>query len=207
MSFIQNPVQIVTKRIIFPVNNTIDYPMVIGMQNTIVQQSINRAILSLVYKLVSDQGYYQEPTTTTINGWYEIKTNERGILSLSIGNYTYHYHAAHSMTIIKSLTFDIQTGKSYDLADLFKPDSNYVKVLSDIIGLQIKTRKIDLLGEFKGIAPNQDYYIADKALVVYFQLYEITPYVYGFPFFPISVYEIQNIIKENGPLDLMSINY
>ena len=31
-------------------------------------------------------------------------------------------------------------------------------------------------------------------------LYELTPSVYGFPMFPISVYDIQDIIDENGPL-------
>ena len=48
--------------------------------------------------------------------------------------------------------------------------------------------------------------MADKALVIYFQLYDITPYVFGFPMFPISVYEIQDIIDENGPLGRMAVN-
>lgn len=81
-----------------------------------------------------------------------------------------------------------------------------MKKLSDIVLKQIKEREIDLLGEFKPVKPNQDYYIADKSLVIYYQLYEITPYVFGFPQFPISVYEIQDIINEDGPLGVMLIN-
>ncbi|WP_368073024.1 RsiV family protein [Virgibacillus salinus] len=54
--------------------------------------------------------------------------------------------------------------------------------------------------------PDQDFYIADKALVIYFQLYEITPYVFGFPMFPISVYAIKDIINEDGPLGRMAEN-
>ncbi|HHY20883.1 MAG TPA: DUF3298 domain-containing protein [Bacilli bacterium] len=69
--------------------------------------------------------------------------------------------------------------------------------------IQIKQRDIFLLNGFTVIRPDQDFYIADKALVIYFQLYEITPYAYGFPMFPISVYEIQDIIDENGPLGRM----
>jgi hypothetical protein len=107
------------------------------------------------------------------------------------------------MTVIKSLTFDTTTGKTYKLAELFKPGSDYIEVLSDIIRLQIKERDIVLLEDFKGIAPDQDYYIADKSLVVYFQLYELTAYAYGIPFFPISVYELQDIIREDGPLGRM----
>jgi hypothetical protein len=86
------------------------------------------------------------------------------------------------------------------LGELFKPDSNYVQRLSAIIQRQITERKIQLLEPFQGIRPDQDYYIADKSLVIYFQLYEITPYYYGFPYFPISVYEIQDLIREDGPL-------
>jgi hypothetical protein len=118
----------------------------------------------------------------------------------------YHYHAAHGMTVIKSLTFDLQKGKLVALKDLFKPGSGYVKRISELIKVQIKERNIPLLVDFTAIKPDQDFYIADKALVVYFQLYEITPYAYGFPMFPISVYDLQDIIDENGPLGRMAVN-
>lgn len=64
----------------------------------------------------------------------------------------------------------------------------------------MKNRNIQLLEDIKGIRDNQDFYIADKSIIVYFQLYEITPYVFGFPMFPISVYELVDIIDENGIL-------
>ncbi|WP_337445661.1 RsiV family protein [Ornithinibacillus scapharcae] len=70
----------------------------------------------------------------------------------------------------------------------------------------MKQRDIQLIEDFTEISPNQDFYIADKSLVIYFQLYEITPYVYGFPMFPISVYQIQDIIREDGPLGRMAEN-
>ncbi|MCY6369345.1 DUF3298 and DUF4163 domain-containing protein [Clostridium ganghwense] len=209
MNYIQNSVQIITKGLIKPGHKiVIEYPKVICMTNKAVQKKINDAILFLVNKLYVDQinqlvflqGYPQIPKME-VNGWYEIKTNERGVLSLSIGNYTMAYPAAHGFTIIKSLTFDIQTGRIYQLYNLFKPESDYMEILSDIISKQIKERDIHLINEFKGIkTSDQDYYIADKALVIYFQLYELTAYAYGFPYFPISVYEIQDIIQEDTPL-------
>lgn len=201
---VQAPVQVITKKVVAGNNALqIDYPVIIGMTNSIIQHKINNRILALVNSLVKDSGYYSQ-ANTTVQVWYELKTNERGILSLSIIMYYYAYQAAHGMTIVKSLTFDIKTGRTYKLSSLFKPDSNYVKVLSDIISLQIKVREIPLLDDFKGIDPEQDYYIADKSLVVYFQLYEITPYVYGLPYFPISVYELQDIIRDEGALGRMA---
>jgi len=155
----------------------------------------------MVNSLLQQQGYYQNPQTT-VTALYELKNNQRRILSLSLINYAFS-GGAHGLTIIKSPTFNVETGKVYELKELFKPGADYVKRLSEIIKVRIKERDIPLLVDFKSIRPDQDYYIADKCLVIYFQLYEITPYVYGFPYFPISVYEIQDIIDENGPLGVM----
>lgn len=204
MSTVQNPARITTRRITTQDDMvTIDYPMVKDLKSPTAQHKINRAIISLVDRLMREQGYYKNQKTEML-GWYEIKTNERGILSLTIGNYAYTYPSAHGLTIVKALTFDIKTGEGYELKGLFKPGSDYVKVLSDIVALQIKERQINLLEEFKGISPEQDFYIADKSLVLFFQLYEITPYYMGLQYFPISVYELQDIFLEDGPLGIMA---
>lgn len=186
---------------------TIYYPQVIGLQNMHVQQSINQTIYQLVQYLMQQQ-YKQQGVSSfeEMIGTFEIKTNERNILSLSLSNYAYAFQHANGLTIMKSLTFDVQTGKNYQLKDLFKPGSDYVKTLSAIVQKQIKERDLPLLNGFSGISPNQDFYIADKALVLYFQPIEITPHYIGLPMFPISVFEIQDIIDENGPLGIMATN-
>lgn len=194
------PVNIRTYRINQPRLDVV-YPVITDLPNPQIQQYINDTILREVYNLLYQQQYPQNPRTES-TAYYEIKTNERGILSLSLINYAFS-GGAHGLTLQKSLTFNVQTGKLYALQDLFKPGSDYVKILSAIAEQQIKTREIPLLNEFKGIQANQDYYIADKALVIYFQVYELTAYVYGFTYFPISVYEIQSIIDEEGPLGKM----
>lgn len=204
MSVVQNPVRIFTRRISTPDSMiTIDFPAVKDMESSTVQHRINRGIISLVDTIMREQGYYKEQKLEML-GWYEIKNNQRGILSLTIGNYSFTYPSAHGMTIVKGITFDTKSGDDYELKDLFKPEADYVKVLSGIVEQQIKDRRIELLEEFKGIRPDQDFYIADKSLVLFFQLYEITPYYMGLQYFPISVYQIQNIIDEEGPLGIMA---
>lgn len=184
------------------VNLDLVYPMVEGMSDLAVQHSINQTILSVVHQLLNQQNYTNNPYQTSVTGRYEIKSNERGILSLSIINYAFA-GGAHGLTIIKSITVDTTTGQVFHLVDFFKPGSNYVQVLSKIVGRQIKERDIPVLGEYKGISPSQDFYLADKALVLYFQLYDLVPYAYGFPYFPISVFEIQDILNEDKPLGKM----
>ena len=186
---------------------TIYYPQVIGLQNIKAQQSMNQNIYQLVQYLMQQQ-YKQQGVNSfeEMIGTFEIKTNERNILSLSLSNYAFAFQHANGLTIMKSLTFNTQTGERYQLKDLFKPGSDYVNVLSAIVQEQIKERDIPILNEFPGISPNQDFYIADKALVLYFQPIEITPHYIGIPMFPISVFEIQDIIDENGPLGIMATN-
>ncbi len=200
------PVGIKTMTISSGPTKVVYYPRVTGMENKQLQNFINSTIVKVNQQLISEQTGAMDTTVVDLYGYYEIKSNERDVLSLSLSNYVYHYYAAHGMTVIKSLTFDLQKGKQVSLKDLFKPGSDYVKRISDLIAVQIKERNIPLLVDFKSIRPDQDFYIADKALVVYFQLYEIAPYAYGFPMFPISVYDLQDIIDEDGPLGRMAAN-
>jgi len=200
------PVSIKTVKISSSPKTRVFYPRVTGMSNQRLEGFINRTIAEQTQQLIDRQIGGMPTSVEEMLGLYEIKNNQREVLSLSLSNYTYHFHAAHGMTYIKSLTFDLPTGKLCELKDLFKLGSDYVKRLSTLIQQQIKERDIWLLNDFTAINPNQDFYIADKALVIYFQLYDITPYAFGFPMFPISVYDIQDLIDEKGPLGRMAVN-
>ncbi|MFC4410903.1 DUF3298 and DUF4163 domain-containing protein [Chungangia koreensis] len=175
------------------------YIPVVNLRNARVQNKINNEIVAVLNKILIELGYF-ESSLVELLSYFEIKTNERNILSLSLITYSFT-GGAHGMTIVKSLTFDTRTGESYTLASLFKADSNYIQKLSDLVGEKIKKWETPLLDEFKGIRPNQDFYLADHSIVLYFQLYEISPYVAGFPYFPIALWGLQDIIKPEGPLD------
>lgn len=183
------------------------YPQVRGLSNSGIERRMNEKIVDTVNELIEEQ--YREQNAQSFAqmlGTYELKTNERNILSFTFSNYAIQEFAAHGLTLMKSLTFNIRTGMSYDLAQLFKPDSNYVEVLSNMVKRQIEERDISLLEPFTSIRPDQNFYIADKALVLYFQQYEISPYYVGLPMFPISVFELTDIMRDYGPLSIMATN-
>lgn len=201
------PVNIATFIMSGGMKKTIFIPQAVQMANEQLEVMINETIIKETEWMIAQQdGQMEDMTVEEILGTYEIKNNQRNVLSLSLSNYTYHAHAAHGMTIIKSLTFDLEKGKKCDLKSLFKPGSDYVKRLSALIQAQIKARDLPLLNGFTAIRPDQDFYVADKTIVIYFQLYELMPYAYGFPMFPISLYELQDIIDENGPLGRLEQN-
>jgi hypothetical protein len=179
------------------------YPKIVDLPNAILEKRMNTTIKNQTLELIKMQNFNPNTAQSEMLGGYEIKNNQRAILSLTQSNYAYTEHQAHGMTYLKSLTVNVKRGKFYTLAELFKPDSNYIQRISDLICVQIQQRHIDLLGPFTSIRPDQDYYLADKSIVIYFELYEITPYYYGFPMFPISIYDLQDIWNENGPLMIL----
>ena len=179
----------------------IHYPHVSNLPHPSIEKKINADIISLLNEMLIEQGFYSDNLVEMI-GTFEIKTNERGVLSLSLTVYSFT-GGAHGLTIVKSLTFDVSTGKQNTLKDLFKQNSEYVKVLSEIVAKKIVEWDVPLLVEFRAIRPDQDFYIADHSIVIYFQVYEYTPYVYGFPYFPIAIKDIEEIIRPDGILEKM----
>ncbi|QTD41349.1 DUF3298 and DUF4163 domain-containing protein [Sporosarcina sp. Te-1] len=194
------PVAVLTRRLDSDSDKiSIAYPVIVQMEDAVIQRKINFAIISVYNDLLIEQNFYNEDLVELI-GYFEIKTNEREILSLNLIVYSYT-GGAHGLTIVKSLTFTTKTGEQYKLRDLFKSGSNYVEVISDIIQQRIDDWDITLLDPpFKTIRPDQDYYLADTSIVIYFQLYEISPYAWGFPYFPISIKDLEKMIAPDGPL-------
>ncbi|MGC6587785.1 DUF3298 domain-containing protein [Paenibacillus sp. Dod16] len=179
----------------------IHYPQVYGLMNPGAEEAINRAIIDQIQDMQREQQQIQTGTNPQTTGTFEIKTNERGILSLVLTNYTYSEPMAHGHTVTKGLTFSTATGKSYALSDLFRPGSSYQAVLAAEVNRQIKERGIPVLESSPvTVSPNQDFYLADKSLVIFYPLYAITPYYVGFPMFPISVYDLLGMAPENGLL-------
>ncbi|ALX50594.1 hypothetical protein AOX59_09580 [Lentibacillus amyloliquefaciens] len=176
------------------------------MRDQGMEAFINQQIVYETQQLIDMQADEMSSPIIEMDGSFEIKNNQRNVLSLSLSNYAYHYQAAHGMTYITSLTFDLEERKRCSLSDLFRPGSNYVERLTELVNEQIERRNIQTFGDPVEVQPDQDFYIADKVLVLYFQLYDITPYVFGFPMFPVSVYDIQDLINENGPLGRMAVN-
>lgn len=132
---------------------------------------------------------------------YDVLLNKNGIMSIVNSSYMYIQGAAHGMAVRNAINIDMATGRLYNLQDLFKAGTDYKKKLKDIIVNQIAENNPPLLREFKGINENQEYYLTDRELVVFYQLYDYTPYAYGFLEFYIPYEKIENILDKNGPIE------
>jgi hypothetical protein len=115
--------------------------------------------------------------------------------------YNYPFGAAHGMPRKDFAHLDLVTGRFYELKDLFKSNSNYVKVLSDIIRERIKKQGPDSfvwMDSYKGITEDQPFFINENGLNIYFYPYDIAPYAAGFPTFTIPFSEIMGMINVQG---------
>lgn len=179
-------------------NYLVYYPQIEGMRNKAAQQSVNQKLkeLSQVKEINSD-----EQLDYSYTGDFSVEFFKKNLLVFEMNAYEYHFGAAHGMPTKVYAHLDLVSGKVYELKDLFKPGADYVKVLSDIIGNQIKNDpqySYVFPDTYKGIAADQPFYVSQDALYIYFVPYEIAPYAAGFPTFKMLFSQIQNIINTNG---------
>lgn len=123
-----------------------------------------------------------------LNNKYTISYNNDKIISMYIDNYQYT-GGAHGITIRKSYTIDLETGKSLEVKDLFNEAYDYNKVICSEINKQINEHPENFFKESQILKEKQcfkEFFLSDKGIVVYYQLYDIAPYVYGIPEFTIK---------------------
>ncbi|GLX67992.1 WG repeat-containing protein [Paenibacillus glycanilyticus] len=174
------------------------YPAVEGLSNPAAQERLNETlkVMSQVKPIPGDEqlGY-------TYSGDFDVTFFHKNLLEIEMTGYNYPAGAAHGMPTQVYAHINVTSGDMFTLKDLFKANSNYVKVLSDIIGEQIKTDpQYDYVfpDTYKGIKPDQPFFMTQDALHLYFEPYEIAPYAAGFPTFTIPFSEIMSIIDERG---------
>ncbi len=175
----------------------VSYPQVAGLKNEDVQNNINQLIRKQIIDLIPKEGC---EIYNTIKGIYQVELNKNGILSIKFDVYTIRKQAANGLNVQKSITVNLETGKIYQVYDLFRRNSGYRAVITRMIKEQIKERDLPLIKEFKGIGDNESFYLTNNALVIYFQEIEFTPHYVGIPEFTIPFNQIKNLINEDGPI-------
>jgi hypothetical protein len=120
---------------------------------------------------------------------YTITKDDTPLLSLYNDYYEY-LGGAHGMTIRTSYTIDKEKESLIRLEELFVEGYPYSDIINKNIKEQISKNPDDYFDSgkiFKGISGNQNFYIEDENLVIYYQLYDIAPYVFGIPEFKIPL--------------------
>lgn len=189
------------EQILKPNKFKISYPVVDNTENKENISNINNVIINEVGELFKSQALVDGVTDfNQIFGDYEVTLNESGILSILFSMYIYVNRAAHGYTKYSSATINIENGRVYSFSDLFNPKVNYTSVLNELAKQYIEQNNITLINKYNGITPDQKYYLTPTSLVIYYQVYDYTPYVYGLFKIEIPYEKIKNIISPIGPI-------
>ena len=92
---------------------------------------------------------------------------------------------AHPNMDIFTKTFDLKTGKELTLAEIFKPDSNYLSAVSKASIAQLKAKMQDPDPKWieRGAGSSAENYsrfiLKEKEIVFYFNAYQVAPYSQG----------------------------
>ncbi len=121
---------------------------------------------------------------------YEVKLNNSKYLSILQSIYTYT-GGAHGMTVRYSMTTDKQTGKAIELKDLFR-SNDYINYLNK---LALNQNKDIHLFQPVTLTGQENFYLTDDGLVIYYQLYEVAPYAAGFVEYKFSYADMAPIMK------------
>lgn len=180
----------------------IRYPQISNHPDKNVEENINKKLKDIFVGKVEgsrrEQGKFQEDFKES----YDVTAVEN-LLVITLNQYVYPFGAAHGMPYTAYYHMNINTGEFFELKDLFKKNSEYVKELSAIVKESINERNKDpdamFFNEpFERISPNQGFTISKDKMQLFFQPYEIAPYAAGFPTFDISYLKINDIIDKEG---------
>lgn len=135
-------------------------------------------------------------------------TNMQNVTSFYIEYYQFT-GGAHGITARLSYNIDNSTGKEIQLKDIFNDGYNYKDIINKEIASSIERDKDKYFtgkDGFNGIKENQNFYITNGNIVIYFDIYEIAPYVTGIPEFyiPVEKFDQKNMKYELKPYTVRS---
>lgn len=150
---------------------------------------LNKAIDDYVTKAIADlkdaatQGNGAPPSDTgsSLNIRYDIYASDSGLISIKFIAEQYIQGAAHPGSAPYTLNYNLNTGKMIALADLFKPKSNYLKLIANFSVAALKAQNRLTFPE--GAQPTAENYanwnLDHEGIIITFGEYQVGPYAEG----------------------------
>jgi hypothetical protein len=140
---------------------------------------------------------------------YEVALAKDDLIGIEFTVSSYSAGAAHPNSYTEVVNFDLKNGKALKLADLFQPNSKYLRTLSGYCIQELKKQQgtdgmLDDDWVQKGAAPELTNYdnwtIAKKGLGITFDPYQVGPYAAGPQHVLVPYSALKDIIRPDGPV-------
>lgn len=200
-----------------------EYPQINGSSDYHVEE-FNQNVKAMVTKEVTEwkkgagrEPGEKDPVPAASNDYLNIDYNTTlatdDLISIQFVVDTYAHGAAHGSQAVEVVNYSLKSGKPLRLADLFKPQSNYLQAISTycIKDLKKQARKDNpqepLLPDDwieKGAAARANNYknwnITRKGLLITFDVYQVGPYASGPQQVVIPYSALKEMVNADGPV-------
>lgn len=183
------------KNIIKEGGKTIVYPQLKGIENKNVESKINSFLKN---KFIVEHNC-EIDETLDIN--YKLQYAKNDIVNIIEQGYSYYKGAAHGNSTRNSIIINMKTGQIYTLESLFKKDADYISCISNKINNEMKKSDMALIKKFVHIDKDEQFYLTNDGIMVFFPPYKYTPYAEGFVEFKITYEELKDIIGKKSSLN------
>lgn len=177
--------------------------------NDLVEKTVREEV-NLFKKQVADTHEYQKniPNSELKNNLSIdfdssiVNTNNNPLISIRMVIQGYITGMAHPYRRHRVLNFDLDNGNAIELADIFKPDSDYLQILSDYTTkiLEKKLKNNQMIAE--GAAPKPENFknwnVSPNGFRITFDEAQVAPYVYGTQTVMIPYSALQDIINPDS---------
>ena len=166
------------------------YPKI---KNTNTDGLINERIEKRHLDFASEYG------TLISNITYDIKYNDHGVLSILFSAKSNET----SVMLYLPVNFNTAGGEEITLSSLFnKKDTAWRDAAALYINTQAKLRNLETHSEFT-LERDKSFYLTDTALVIIYEMYEVTYASAGSPAFGIPYGVLKDHISDNGAIDVI----
>jgi hypothetical protein len=143
----------------------------------------------------------QEMPQSYLRVSYETLLQSQGLVSFHVRVERYYAMAAHPGHVSRSLNYDAVTGAFISLADLFRPDADYLSRILPIIENELAARDF---GYVPGTAQTvmeerENWNLMPEGLRIHFDEYEVAPYAAGPQSVLVPWENLKDLIDSEGP--------
>ena len=138
---------------------------------------------------------------------YDITFNKNQVISLilsltALDNNNPQYNDLYNYNI------DLLTGNQILLKDIFRPNVDYLKLVSDFVNFKINQNPTFYYPDASvDIPEDQSFYLTDQGIVIYFGLDEISPAANDIPKFLMEFSNFESYIKPRFYCNAKNINF
>lgn len=187
-----------------------EYPQLVGAGANVAK--FNEEVRALVAKDVADYKKLfgaGEGEGGELDLSYYVSLADDSLVSVDFSDYWFYFGAGSRMAASNTLNYDLARGRALKLADLFKPSSDYLKIISDAC-------KRDLQRQFKGesfpdaeriagsvedvVGDEKKWLVSRDGLVVVFDSMQFGPSGSGEHTVTIPFGSLKEVVRPDGPL-------